>query len=41
MWLVAGRARGPVGERTLGLALAWTATTFLLSAGYFVWNNWP
>jgi hypothetical protein len=40
-WFAAGRARRPLGERALGLALAWTATAFVFAAGYFVWNNWP
>ena len=38
-WLVAGRRRAPVSERSLGLAAAWAGTAVLLAVGYFVWNN--
>ena len=40
-WLLAGRRQRPVGDRTLGLLAAWTATAWVLAAGYYVWNNWP
>jgi hypothetical protein len=33
--------RAPAGERTLGLALAWTVTATMLAIGYYSWNNWP
>lgn len=40
-WLLTARRRTPVAERTLGLLAAWTATAWVLAAGYYVWNNWP
>ena len=39
-WLVLGRRARPLG-RSLSLLAAWTATAWLLAAGYYTWNNWP
>jgi len=41
VWLLAGRRQRPVADRTLGLLAAWTATAWILAAGYYAWNNWP
>jgi hypothetical protein len=51
LWALAGGAaaaaigwaatRRRVGERALGLWLAWAATAFLLVGAYFTWNNMP
>jgi hypothetical protein len=40
-WVALGLRRVPAGERTVGLALAWTVTATLLAIGYYTWNNWP
>jgi len=40
-WLLLARRRAPLAGRVLGLLGAWTATAWLLAAGYYVWNNFP
>lgn len=40
-WWLAGKRRGPVADRTLGLLAAWTGTAWLVAVGYYAWNNWP
>ena len=41
VWIALRWRRTAVGERTLGLVLAWTVTAVVLAAGYYTWNNWP
>ena len=41
VWLLLSRRQKPVADRTLGLLAAWTATAWVIAAGYYVWNNWP
>lgn len=40
-WLALGARRRPIGDRMLGLGLAWTITAILLAVGYTTWNNFP
>jgi hypothetical protein len=40
-WIALGWSKRPLGERLLGLLLAWTASAVGLTAAYYTWNNWP
>src|SRR5215471_19159542 len=41
LWGYALLAGALVAGRVLGLLGAWTATAWLLAAGYYIWNNFP